>query len=57
MQLQSYISYVGEVAELFRECIAQVCQHVNPKHVQAQQFEMDKGNNSASVLQVDFTMA
>ena len=48
---------VREILEQFRECFPAACNHYNVKRIQADQFEEDKANSNARVLQMDFAMS
>lgn len=57
LQCNSRQIFVGEVLELFQASFPEVCNHVNTKRIQANQFESDKKKPKARVLQMDFAMA
>ena len=56
LQCNTVLLYVGEVFEKFQKSFSNVCNHVNTKRIQADQFEKDKANCKARVLQLDFAM-
>ena len=57
LQCNSRQIFVVEVLELFQASFPEVCNHVNTKRIQANQFENDKNKPKARLLQMDFAMA
>ena len=57
LQCNSRQIFVGEVLEIFQVSFPEVCNHVNTKRIQANEFENDKKKPKTRVLQMDFAMA